>query len=416
MDPLILTRGVHIAATIVASGTVAFMVLVAEPPWLHARLPAGFAALRVRLTLLVWIALGVAIISGAVWLVQLAAEIFGASLVDVCLHGGAWQVASDTRFGLVWLLRVLLAVALGMMMLMPAAKWPQLATAALLIALIAPTGHAGATPGMAGNIHIAADMVHLVAAGCWLGALPALVMLLIQARSAKAWRAYTQASVKRFSQLGMLCVAALLASGIINAWNLLSGPRDLIATEYGRLMLLKVGLFTAMVAIATVNKFHLTPRLPAGGPLRVLQRNSVGEIVLGLAVMVLVGWLGTLAPSTHVHTNSAEIPDGAAFVHIHGTEAMADVTIDPGQSGTATATIRVMREDSSVFEARVVALALDPPGAASTSEARTASRMADGTWQVGDIALQPSGIWTVRVIVAPPRGETIVLDAPIVIE
>ena len=94
IDPLILFRAVHIAATVLASGTVAFTVLIAEPA-VGAAL-ADFSALRRRLTWIVWIALAVAILSEASWLVLLSAEIYGAPVIAVCLHGGVWTVLTDT--------------------------------------------------------------------------------------------------------------------------------------------------------------------------------------------------------------------------------------------------------------------------------------------------------------------------------
>jgi len=66
-DPLILVRGVHFAATLLAGGTVAFVVLVAEPA--AAKIRPDFTALRHRLTVLSWLALAVAIVSGTAWLV-----------------------------------------------------------------------------------------------------------------------------------------------------------------------------------------------------------------------------------------------------------------------------------------------------------------------------------------------------------
>ncbi|HEY4973379.1 MAG TPA: hypothetical protein VII41_07205, partial [Steroidobacteraceae bacterium] len=148
-----------------ASGTVSFMVLIADVPALHRRL---------RLT--VWSALLVAILSGLGWLVLLASDILGAPIVDVCLHGGARSIATDTRFGMVWCARLVLAIGLGVLMLAPAARLLQLAAAALLVGLLALIGHAGATPGLAGRIHLVSDMFHLVAAGAWLGALPAFAL------------------------------------------------------------------------------------------------------------------------------------------------------------------------------------------------------------------------------------------------
>ena len=84
-DPLIFVRGVHFAATLAACGTIGFICLVAEP----AKIPADFQPLRRRLSVLILLALVLAILSGAVWLVRVAADILDAPLIDVCLHGGA---------------------------------------------------------------------------------------------------------------------------------------------------------------------------------------------------------------------------------------------------------------------------------------------------------------------------------------
>ena len=90
------------AASVLAAGTVTFLALVARPAFGPATLPAGFPALRRQLTWLVWGALAVAILSGVAWLALLASDIYGASIIQVCLHGGIWPVLTDTRFGLVW--------------------------------------------------------------------------------------------------------------------------------------------------------------------------------------------------------------------------------------------------------------------------------------------------------------------------
>jgi len=99
LDPLALVRGLHFAATLLTCGRGVFLVLVAAPA--GGKLQGDVAAFRHQLNVLTWLALGVAALSGAAWLVLLASDILGASLADVCLHGGAWPVLFDTRFGLV---------------------------------------------------------------------------------------------------------------------------------------------------------------------------------------------------------------------------------------------------------------------------------------------------------------------------
>ena len=409
IEPIILARAVHFAATALAAGSVCFVVLVAEPAFGRAR---GLPAWRRRVTIVTWSALAVAIASGAAWLALLAADIYGAPVVAVCLHGGLWEVLTGTRFGAVWSGRLAIAAALALMLLWPAARWLQLAAAAALIALLAFVGHAGATPGDAGQLHLASDVVHLIAAGAWLGGLPPLALLLASAGQPKG---LAGRAARRFSTLGIAGVAALLASGIVNSWMLLSGPRDLIATDYGRLLFLKIGLFVAMLAIAAVNRFHLTPRLSAARARHALMRNSLAETALGAGVLLLVGALGTMEPAAHHHLPSLEIPADAAFVHIHSEQAMADVLIDPGRAGTANASIRVMHEDSSEFPADEIRFTLDPPSPGPQPIDRSAVHQPDGNWRVDGLALGAPGNWTVRVIVPVEGGKQIVLDAPIVI-
>jgi putative copper resistance protein D len=417
-DPLTLVRGVHFAATVLAGGTVGFIALVMEPA-AEKSIPAGFAALHRHLRILVWFALAVAILSGAAWLALLASEILGASLADVCFHCGVWPVLTDTRFGFVWSARLAFAGVLGLLILWSATRKFQLAAATALVVLPALVGHAGATPGIAGNIHLFSDMVHLLAAGAWLGGLPAFALLLWQARriAQPAWYNIAIRATRRFSVLGVLSVGALLASGIVNSWNLLGGPRDLAATGYGRLVALKIGLFAAMITIAAVNRFCLTPRLPEPAALRALRRNSLVEFCVGLSVLFVVGILGTLQPTGHVHAALADIPPDAAFVHIHAIEAMADVIVDPGRVGRVNVRIRVLRDDFSEFPTNEVHLNLDPPTPGLLAVYRTAVRQSDGTWEVDRIDLPQAGNWTVKVIVSSTsREKPIVLDAPVVIE
>lgn len=413
-DPLIFVRGVHFAATLVACGTVGFIHLVMTP----AKVPSDVQPLRNRLTALTLLALVVVIVSGAVWLLLLAADILGAPLLDVCLHGGAWPVLFETRFGLVWCARFGLALVLALSLFRTVPKGFQLGSAVLLLCLPALVGHAGATPGLTGDIHLVSDMLHLLTVGAWLGSLPAFALLFWQARrnSKPAWDSFATRATRRFSTVAILSVSVLLASGLVNSWNLLSSPRDLLTTEYGRLIALKAGLFAAMLALAAVNKFFLTPRLPERTAMRGLQHNSLAEILLGLCVLGFVGMLGTLSPTAHTHATPVDRPPNVAFVHIHAPEAMAELTISPGRAGPVQTMIRVMREDFTMFPVKEVRLRLEPPTPGRPALELDAADLGDGLWQVSGITIPEPGIWMVKVTVTPQPGETILLDAPIVIE
>jgi putative copper resistance protein D len=132
-----------------------------------------------------------------------------------------------------------------------------------LVAGIAWTGHAGSTAGDWANLHLTADVLHLVAAAAWLGGLVPLALLLSQARrnEAHAWASLASQAARRFSILGIVSVGIIISTGIVNAWILVGSIEGLIATEYGRLLMLKLFLFIIMLVYAAINRFLLTPDL-----------------------------------------------------------------------------------------------------------------------------------------------------------
>lgn len=398
MDALTAIRLVHFAATLVAGGTIWFALLLphATPPALTARL-RGLALL----------ALIGALLSGIAWLVTVAAAIQDVPLTDAWRD--VWPVLTGTRFGEIMTLRLALALLLiAALALRAPARLPLALIAVAFVALPAAIGHSGATPGVFGAAYIVADVVHLAAAAAWLGGLPGFAVFLASANEAIN-------TTRRFGRMALISVAVLAGSGLANSWHLLHAPTDLIETDYGRWLTLKLALFAGMLTLAAVNRFQLTPALPAPTARRPLIYSVTAETVLGLGVVAVVAVLGTLPPGGHVHQGTEPIPDGAAFVHIHDVPAMADVTIDPGTIGSAAISIRVSREDFSEFPARAVLVTLTAPGAASGSAREAAATYENGVWRAQSVDLNVSGTWIVHVLVTPIDGPPIVLDAPIVI-
>jgi copper resistance protein D len=107
---------------------------------------------------------------------------------------------------------------------------------------------------------------------------------------------------RRFSSLGIICVATLLTTGAINTWFIVGSIAILLGSSYGQLLMIKVALFLVMIGIAAINRTWLTPKLIASAldarakAARRLARNSLIEAGLGLAILAIVGALGTLPP------------------------------------------------------------------------------------------------------------------------
>ena len=439
-DPLAYVRAVHFAATIMVAGGVFFMVAVAEPAF---RLGASgtqvaaqvAATVRRRVARMVWIALALAVLSSAAWLVLIAAAMSGEPAAGVFTGGVLWTVLSQTDFGNDWLVRFVIACLLAgrFVAFFTAQRGQSLALktvtallAAALVGSLAWSGHGVGGLGSEAVFHLLADVLHLVAAAAWVGALVPLALLLQAAGADPDALAVARAATARFSALGMASVATLLVTGVVNSWYLVGGVAALTGTVYGRLLIAKVVVFLGMVAIAAVNRLYLTPALMradaagAARALRHLRRNAAIEAFAGAAVIVIVAKLGTLPPAIHAaHQHPAytsAVPADAAFQHIHSEQGMADVTIEPGRVGAAHATIRLWTEDFEALEARQVTFTLTPPGAGGKPVTRLAVQDTEGAWQVEGLVLAQPGAWTVEVDAVLEADRRLVLDAPIAIE
>jgi putative copper resistance protein D len=308
--PLVAIRAIHFASTAITAGALIFRAVVAEPALRST--PVAIAVVRSQIRLVASIGLAIAAATGVVWFQLQAAAMSGLPFGEAMTLDVLSTVLNETQFGLVSKVRLVLAVILAACLAydrFAQARWLALGSALGFIAAIAWTGHAGSTPGEIGNLHLAADALHLVAAAAWIGALVPLAFLLAAARrhQALAWGSLARDAAQRFSTLGLVSVGTLLLTGIINAWILVGSIHALIVTGYGQLLVLKLVVFAIMLVLAATNRFWLTPRLaswsenePQLEALHQLARNSVTEIALGLAIFAIVGVLGTLHPAIHL--------------------------------------------------------------------------------------------------------------------
>jgi copper resistance protein D len=321
INPLIAVRDIHFGSTVIVVGIVFFDVIIASPTLraMGSRLETTAVAFRIRTALALWISLALSIVSGFAWLCLLAARIVGKPIGDVIADGTVWIVLSQTQFGFAWRLRFVFGVLLATCLLARRTKScvtpiRQEALAALLagayLGSLAFAGHGEEGLGLERNLHLAADFLHLIAAGLWLGGLIPLALFLVYLRRfhEEAWGTAASDATCRFSNLGIIAVATLLVSGTINAWFLIGGMPALVGTSYGRFLLLKITLFAGMVCLAGINREYLLPRLfgdigrnPASRAVQWLLRNTLVEIALGIGVILIVGMLGIMAPGTDMH-------------------------------------------------------------------------------------------------------------------
>jgi putative copper resistance protein D len=315
-DPLVFVRAVHLLATILVAGAVFFRVFVAQPA-LGRACATLVARVRARASCLLAINLAVAIVSGMAWLGLLAARIGETSFLNA-FGETTWTLLTQTQFGAVWQLRLAFALVLAAGLWRPDNTTPlrdiiAVGASACFAGALAWSGHGAATPGHAGDLHLVADILHLIAAAFWLGGLVPLAMLLrwlLQSMD-ESGPVILQNVLRRFSNLGLVVVATLVITGALNAYFILGSADALFAGDYGRALLAKLALFVVMAMIAAINRLKLTPDLASASAdprlrartARRIHANALAEIGLGIAIIVLVGWLGILAPGVTAHAH-----------------------------------------------------------------------------------------------------------------
>jgi putative copper resistance protein D len=291
---LIVSRLLHCTATLTLFGVSIF------PLYIYTKLRN---ASHLHWATTWWLA-ATAFVSGLVWFASVTFNMAGKLDLDA-----VWSVLSETSFGKVWMIRLILMIILVLATLKlksPAGRlsWVFPTLCAGLLVSLAGVGHTQMESGITHFIHIGADGLHLLAAGAWLGGLVSLFSLVARAvrTSSPDWDAEASNAAIRFSGMGYLAVATLIVSGLINSWFLIGSPSNL-GTPYGQLLIVKLVLFGGMLGLAGVNRLLIVPKLIKANVghqsrgLASLRRHIAGEQALGLAIISIVSALGTMQPA-----------------------------------------------------------------------------------------------------------------------
>ncbi|WP_431683640.1 CopD family protein [Kitasatospora sp. KL5] len=179
-------------------------------------------------------------------------------------------------------------------------------------------------------VDLVLGQVHIVSGTVWLGGLALLAVLAGTRRRLGSTAGLLWADIwRRFSLVAMVCVGAVLASGLWISWKHVGAVGQLWTTTYGLVLLVKILLVAGLVAAGGVNQFWLMPRIArarrtdaTGSLLHLTLRHFPkvvwGEIVLGLAVLAVVPFLSgsarAEAGSPQAESTAGLLAAGAALV------------------------------------------------------------------------------------------------------
>lgn len=215
------------------------------------------------------------------------------------LMGSAW--------GSAWKAGVAMACAsvVGFWMARGGRSWAWwMAAAGALGAAAYPglTGHAAGGEGTLRFVLLSADLLHVVAAGTWLGGLASLLWLERRRPAADAMSAAASllpSLVPAFSPVAMVSVATLVVTGSLASWAHLESVSSLWTTPYGRLLLLKVVVVAGVLVVGALNWRRLTPRLSEPDGPGAMRRSALVELALANVVLVVTAILVRTSPLGH---------------------------------------------------------------------------------------------------------------------
>lgn len=346
-----------------------------------------------------------------------------ARLILLALAGGylvmlcAW-LGPLARRGRIWFSVLGVALALGL-----AATW---------------AGADHAAVGVQPQLALGVDVAHLVTMGVWLGGLTTLVILLRPDDTPDTGLSgASYHAVHRFSTVATGSIIVLIGTGSYQSWRQLGSWGAFGSTDYGRLLLVKLGAFALMLGVASLSHRCISrhrraligvgaarPAVnsPQGGtvPRHVLGRSELrhsvaGEAVLGALVLSVTALLVNAEPGRTVATTLPGPAHQVISYDTGGPDGRGQLIVDVNPATTGPNTIRVTIEDGSGTRHDVAELRSE----LTLTERRLGpfsiplQHTEPGEYGAGGVQLPYPGSWQLKMIVRTSEIDEAGVSIPI---
>jgi len=349
---------------------------VGPPPWRQ----IGWAAL-----------IGAAGVVGYLWLAaRPIVDALGADLLPPWLDPAA--AFGWSPFAVAMSVSVLTALAATGLALFARSWRLRVPAVAVLLALalggMSLAGHAASYGGPAFAV---LDWLHLLAVAAWLGALPAL--LLLGRRSGR-----TRAILRRHGRIALIAAPVVALTGIANSPLVIGTSRDLVASDYGNLVLAKAGLLGVALGIGAVNHLALRGR----GRAAIVSLVAVELVVAAIAVSAAATMV-TIQPASARQAVLTAPPINPA--HLFGEIGSVSVhaTINPPAPGPQAIQVSLTDRETGLPSADVkgVIAELTPPAASDAEPTSVKLEAADtvpGLFGASGTFTPAPGDWTLELV------------------
>lgn len=243
-------------------------------------------------------------------------------------------------------------------------------------------------------VSVVVGTAHVAAASFWIGGLVVLVALLLR----RADERELGVILPEWSRWAALAVTVLLLAGLIQAVVEVTVPSALVSTDYGRLLLVKLGLVGLVIAVAAYSRRLVRLRLGASQPRAM--RAAVGiETVVLAAVLAMSSVLVQTTPArTELAAEQAAgtTPTGYFTTTVDSQLYSLQVEVDPAQRGSNAVHLYAytLAGDPQLVEEWRATAAM--PSAGVEPIEIPLLRLTDNH-ATGEVALPSAGDWLLRV-------------------
>jgi copper transport protein len=285
------------------------------------------------------------------------------------------------------------------------------ATAVLIVPGAA--GHAAQTSPR--GLTLVFDWLHLASGSVWLGGLVGLLVLWSSVSSRLRVPALS-VTVPRFSNVALVSVLVLAATGVGEAIEHMPAVNALWETSYGLAILVKAGLLGGAMLIASGNLLRSRPRLIAaqrrpelGEPAARLLRGLIsGEVVVVIGIVFAAAVLSSLAPPPPAFAleNSAlaKVGPGRVVETINHAGYTLQVLVSPNKAAAPDSfALRITKGGQPVRGADVTLLFNHLEMQMPTQEYQL-TETAPGVYSHAAPALVMVGRWGLTFQVTPKHG------------
>ena len=261
-------------------------------------------------------------------------------------------------------------------------------------------GHSGTGSQVA--LALPADVLHLLAMATWVGGLAALAASVLGRRAAGIDDDERLRLVRRFSTTAFAAVCVLGATGVYQGWRQVRHWDLLFDTDYGRMLIIKSGIFLVLVALGFLARRILAFQTFASTSpdLARLRRSVAAEFGLAVVVLAVTALLVESQPAAETAPKAGPVTASTPFDTGSANGAgTVTVTLDPARVGSDQVQVSVLDKTGKAEPVPEVDASLALPAQQLGPIKIDLKTAGPGHYSASDVLVPMTGTWQVVVTV-----------------